>query len=77
MLHMSAQTAERKPQTSLADELAFAHKNLGDAFGVPFSALYNFLNASFSSLPFSWLPLVLFSLPLSWKNLQRCFVATK
>jgi hypothetical protein len=33
-------------------------KNLGDAFGVPVVDFILLLNASFSSLPFSWLPLV-------------------
>jgi hypothetical protein len=31
------------------------------------------LSASFFSLPFSWLPLLLFSLPFFMENVQRCF----
>ena len=52
----------------------FRAKNLGDAFGVPFYFFTHLLNASFSSLPFSWLPLFsILPFHFSWKNLQRSF----
>jgi hypothetical protein len=51
-----------------------AAKNLGDAFERPlFYFALNFLSASFSSLPFSWLPLFLFSLPFFMENVAVVF----
>jgi hypothetical protein len=41
-----------------------------------FDFVLNLLSASFSSLPFSWLPLFLFSLPFFMENVQWCFTAT-
>jgi hypothetical protein len=42
----------------------------------PLLTSYGVLSASFSSLPFSWLPLFLFSLPFFMENVQRSFAAT-
>jgi hypothetical protein len=49
-------------------------KNLGDALERPLVASYlKQPSASFSSLPFSWLPLFLFSLPFFMENVAVVF----
>ena len=59
---------------SRLESFAVLPKNLGDALERPlFTSYMNFLNASFSSLPFSWLPLFLFSLPFFMENVAVVF----
>ena len=58
----------------VADTKFLHTKNLGDALERPLVYfVLNFLSASFSSLPFSWLPLVLFSLPFFMENFATVF----
>ena len=61
----------------VAKRKTFCRKNLGDASASPVCCFANTsLSASFSSLPFSWLPWFYSPFHFSWTAMQRCSVAT-
>jgi hypothetical protein len=61
----------------MTGERIFQQKKLRGRFRVPGLLLLDTsLSASFSSLPFSWLPWFYSPFHFSWTAMQRCSVAT-